>query len=272
VSFERLNGEFLPFQTVSATVTQTQLTTGSNPSHSHGIRLFEHYQKYRANNYYILLQNRSVKRIVTPVYKEFKKFFKDTDDVLVYFRGHLHSLPELSDRNDVTVNSVNMYDTNVINRWVDIHNDAFNRSWGRKEYQDNIINHDYYDIFEMFELRYHGEIAGMCAIGKYKKNDHIGVGHYIGIKKDFQSLGLGKYLSLYRYHKLRDDYGLEIAEIETKLRHHTSIMLYLKFGFEPKLDADPWNTPRSARGNPVEKAQQKQKQLFNEFLQSTNRY
>ena len=174
-----------------------------------------------------------------------RRFYR-FNSVLVCTQADLNNLPPFNkDIAPLHLKEMDMEDESEIREWLKIHNDAFGRAWGFKEYQAFMLNHPYLIVTHTYFMMDESTPMGAGSVGVFKKNKEIGVGHYLGIRKNFQGRGLGKYMVLYRYHKLHE-HGIRICESETTLRHKKSLLIHFDCGSRPKFRPDYWNTPDGA--------------------------
>lgn len=129
--------------------------------------------------------------------------------------------------------------------WLAVHNDAYDHDWDAEQFERAILRHPYFDVWKTF-FALEGETAvGAASIGVFRGNPSVGVGHYLGVTKRAQRLGVGRSLVVYRYHALRDA-GIVQCESQTHIGRVGSLRIHFECGFVPKLHFDPWNTPNTA--------------------------
>ena len=164
------------------------------------------------------------------------------DRVLVYTQGDLDHLPDLKqDIAPLYVAEMNREDESEIGLWLDVHNDAFSRKWGPDEYRAEVLNHPDLQILHTYLVMNDDEVVGTASVGVFRRQKNIGVGHYIQLRRSAQSHGLGKYLLLYRYHKLKQ-LGIRTCESQTTLVREKALLLHFSCGFRPKTRPDSWNS------------------------------
>ncbi len=146
------------------------------------------------------------------------------------------------DISPLTVEEMDMRDEAQIKSWLEIHNDAYERNWKRLKYEEKILNHHLISVLKTYFVMDEAKPVAATSIGVWRKNEKIGVGHYAAVRKEYQNRGLGKYLFLYRAHKLKD-MGVEIIDNQTNLSHPKSILIHFDVGCVIKDRPDPWNTP-----------------------------
>lgn len=162
------------------------------------------------------------------------------NSVRVCLQYDLERLPPLVDITPLYLREMNMRDEAEVTIWLDIHNDAFGRAWGPAEYESAILRHPMFLVTHTyFVIDGRGPI-GAGSMGINRKNEEIGIGHYLQVRGGAQGLGVGKYLALYRLHRLKE-LGLRRCEIVTTLRHRRSLFIHFDCGAKPKLRLDYWN-------------------------------
>jgi GNAT superfamily N-acetyltransferase len=168
------------------------------------------------------------------------------DRALVCTRAEaLSKLPELRPRPGFRFREMDMHDEADISTWLRVHNDAFAHDWGPAEFQGAILGHPHFDVQRTFFVL-DGDVAlGAASIGVFRRNRDVGVGHYLGVSRRAQGLGLGRDLVVYRYRELRDA-GITQCESHTHIGLVRSLRIHFECGFVPKLRFDHWNTPNTA--------------------------
>ncbi|WP_124681858.1 GNAT family N-acetyltransferase [Candidatus Viridilinea mediisalina] len=161
--------------------------------------------------------------------------------VLVYTQGSLSDIPTLPEGHKFTIQEMDMCSPSDINTWLTIYNDAFRRQWDAEQFKKDVLQHPHVLVTNTFFLLAHSKPIGITSIGVFRRNQDIGVGHYIGIKHSWQGKGIGRYLAILRFNLLKCR-NIAIAESETTLRHQDSIRLHFSLGFKPKKKPDYWNT------------------------------
>ncbi|HXY92125.1 MAG TPA: GNAT family N-acetyltransferase [Acidimicrobiia bacterium] len=164
------------------------------------------------------------------------------DNVLVCTRSDLSGLLPVEIPSGATIREMNMGDAADVRRWLDVHNAAYQHQWTETEYRNVILEHRHIRVSRTFLLDVDGQIVGTASIGRFRRNENVGVGHYLGVVPSEQSHGLGRVLVAYRYHALRDE-GVTECESQTQIKRVSSLRLHFAFGFVPKWHLDEWNNP-----------------------------
>jgi GNAT superfamily N-acetyltransferase len=136
---------------------------------------------------------------------------------------------------------MNMLDDGDVRTWLDIHNDAYGRSWDRAQYEAWILHHPHVDVLHTYLLYQDARPVGAGSAALFRRNRTIGVGHYVGVRKAYQGRGFGSRLMLFRYHRLRE-LGVASFEMETTISRRRSLWAHFNCGFKPKPRFDDWNT------------------------------
>ena len=109
------------------------------------------------------------------------------------------------------------------------------------DFYDNVIQHPYYSVIETFFLVDGVKPIAIVSAAYFKKNNKIGVTHYLGISQEYKGQKLGKYMILYALHYLRKN-GFNQCEAESYLKYKESLGIHFNFGFKPKTKFENWNT------------------------------
>ena len=170
-----------------------------------------------------------------------RRFLRSFNNALVLLQCSRDDLApaRLDDLGDIR--PMNMLDEHDVRTWLDIHNDAYGRSWDRAHYQAWILDHPHLDVLQTYLVYQDGPAVGAGSTAVFRRNRVIGVGHSVGIRKAYQGRGLGRRLMLFRYHTLRE-YGVASFEMETTIGRRASIWAHFNCGFKPKPRFDDWNT------------------------------
>ena len=161
-------------------------------------------------------------------------------------QGDLSRLPPLThDLSPLYVREMLMHDPADIAAWLEIHNDAFGTAWGVADYEREILRHPTVKVWHTYLLMEGALAIGSACAGVFQRNAEVGVGHFLGLRRSARGRGLGRYLAVYRYHRLREA-GIQICESETTLRNRESLGIHFACGFRPKTRWDVWNSPDPA--------------------------
>lgn len=174
-----------------------------------------------------------------------RRFLRRLENALVVLQCGRNDLApaRLDDLGDIR--PMNMLDDDDIRTWLDIHNDAYGRSWDRAHYQAWILDHPHVDVLNTYLLYQDGSAVGAGSTAVFRRNRGVGLGHYVGIRSAYQGRGLGTRLMLFRHHTLRES-GVASLEMETPISRRASLWAHFNCGFKPKPRFDDWNTPDPA--------------------------
>ena len=168
------------------------------------------------------------------------------DRVLVCTRTEdLGTLPELPATPPCDVREMDMADPADVAVWLAVHNDAFGHAWDVDHFERAILRHPYFDIWKTYFAVVDGTTVGVASMGVFRGNHEVGVGHYLGVCRKAQEMGVGRTLVLHRYHALRRA-GIVQCESHTHVGRTASLRIHFECGFSPKLRFDDWNTPSTA--------------------------
>lgn len=168
------------------------------------------------------------------------------DSVLVVTRSDLTGLPAVSLPSGYEIRPMDIHDDGDIAAWLAIHNDAYGRSWKEGDYRRAILDHPALAVSQTFFVVADDGPVGAASIGVFRRNTRIGAGHYLGVMRRAQGLGLGRQLVAHRYAVLRDR-GFTACESQTHIGRTGSLIIHFDCGFRPKLRRDHWNSPERSR-------------------------
>jgi hypothetical protein len=164
------------------------------------------------------------------------------DSVIICTQRELSAVPPLPQNRQIVVREMDTSDPVDVSWWLAIHNDAFSRQWTATDFQQNVVDHPHLLITQTYFLVIEREPIGALSVGAFRRNQNVGIGHYMSLKKRWHGKGLGKYLILLKLNSLKN-LGMTFAESETTLIRRESIYLHFSSGFHPKNGLDQWNTP-----------------------------
>jgi Acetyltransferase (GNAT) family len=78
------------------------------------------------------------------------------------------------------------------------HNDAYGHDWDEDDYRRAILEHPYLAVRDTFFVVGENGPVGAASVGTYRGNEEVAVGHFLGVMRGFQCLGLGKALVAHR--------------------------------------------------------------------------
>ena len=144
---------------------------------------------------------------------------------------------------------------------------SFERDIDEKTFKNSITEHKYYDVLHTYFMVDNNLPVAIVSTARFKKNNQIGITHYLGINIKYYGKGLGKYMILYALHKLREE-GYKIVEGESLLKYKKSLGIHFDFGFKPKEKIEYWNTPSNV--NLISKiiTRKKFNRLFKDYIAS----
>ncbi len=202
-----------------------------------------HYlNRFVTNLYRVILKKfpllRNVIRFFIP--------YTSLNSSLVYFRrANFTNMPQLHDVSPLYVKEISTNDEFQINDWLKIINQSFLRRWQKKDFVKNIKNHVVYDVHHTYFLMDSKRCVGVVSEAVFKKNQQVGVTHYLGLDKNYLGCGFGKYLILFTLHKMKE-HGLKSCEGESTFNYVKSLFIHFDLGFCPKYRLDYWNTANHA--------------------------
>jgi len=163
------------------------------------------------------------------------KYLFDYKHVIINLHTHLDYVPQFVDRPEFVIKEVNLNDKIILKQWVDIVNDAygFDKPFtinSAKKYMENHL----YKIFEhTYFVYFDSRPVGTYSIGRFKVNERIGTTGRFAVLKDYQNKGLGRYLVLYGFRKLKEK-GYKNLESVFVVSKDYSIRIYLRCGAIPQ--------------------------------------
>lgn len=169
------------------------------------------------------------------------------DSVLVCTQGALGKVPPVPDHGFFRIREMDMSDPHDVAHWLSIINDAFSRSWTTASFKRNVLEHPHVKVYQTLFLTVENRPIGVASIGVFRRNESIGVGHYLAVRESWQGRGGGRHLTLVRWNMLKKR-GIRLGESETTLKRRRSILLYFTLGFRPKEGLDYWNSTDNSLG------------------------
>lgn len=164
------------------------------------------------------------------------------DGVLVATRGNLADLPPLHLPEGTEIRPLDLHDPTDTAVWLDVHNRSYGHRWTVDELRAAVLEHRSIRVTQTFVLLDRGDAVAVASIGRFRADEAIGAGHYLGVVPDAQRRRLGFTISVHRYRALRDE-GVETAESQTHIARTGSLLIHFDCGFRPKWRLDPWNNP-----------------------------
>jgi GNAT superfamily N-acetyltransferase len=168
------------------------------------------------------------------------------DSGLVVTRSDLTRLPAVRLPAGFEMRPMDMHDRADIAAWLAIHNDAYGRSWKEDDYRWAILDHPILEVSDTFFVVGDEGPVGAASVGVFRRNERVGAGHYLGVMRSAQGLGLGRQLVAHRYAVLRDR-GFTACESQTQIGRTPSLIIHFECGFQPKPRRDHWNSHESSR-------------------------
>ena len=158
-------------------------------------------------------------------------------------QSDLMNLPPLTgDISPLYIRKMDMADEADIRAWLDVHNDAFERNCEPDVYRRCMVEHPDLIVRSTYFLMHGDDAVGATSIGVFRRNPEVGVGHYLQLQKRYHGRGLGKYLFLFRCHKIKE-FGVAACENITDISRKKALFIHFDCGFQPKLRSDHWNSP-----------------------------
>jgi GNAT superfamily N-acetyltransferase len=167
------------------------------------------------------------------------------DGALVVTRcDDLTKVPPARLPDDFRIAEMDMQDPADVDAWLKVHNDSFGHSWRPENFEGAILKHPKIRVDHTFFVLRGDEPVGAASVGVYRGNEATGVGHYLGVKKEAQSSGVGRQLVAHRYVALAES-GITSCESQTHISRRPSLWIHFGFGFRPKYRLDTWNNPEN---------------------------
>jgi len=162
------------------------------------------------------------------------------DDVLVCVRGRLADVPDLPVPAGFEVRELDPCDPADVDRWLEVHNAAFDRSWDHENHRLAMVENPVVIVDRTYLAERDGAVVGTASIGRFRRNPQVGVGHYLAVHPSARGHGLATALCSLRYSTLGE--VVEVAEAQTHVHRIGSLRAHFRCGFEPKVGPDPWNS------------------------------
>jgi GNAT superfamily N-acetyltransferase len=167
------------------------------------------------------------------------------DQVLVCTRADLSQLPPLPQLglpDGVSIRDLDLDDVDDATTWLDVHNRSYGHAWRTDEMRSAMLDHRHIRVTRTFLLLDRDAPVAVASIGRFRRNEDVGVGHYLGVVPEAQGRRFGHVISAHRYRALRDE-GVVHCESQTHIGRVRSLFIHFDCGFGPKWRLDPWNNP-----------------------------
>ena len=159
------------------------------------------------------------------------------DRTIVHLQTDLRNIGLNKDISPFITREMNYDSEEELIQWAEIVNDAYDD--GGKydlEYAKNHLNNHLFLKTTNVYLVFDGvKPIGTISIGVYKENPKIGGAVRLAVRKDYQGYGIGKYLHLYGFVKLREKGFYYIESILTITREQ-SMRMNFSYGFVPQFN------------------------------------
>lgn len=142
----------------------------------------------------------------------------------------------------IHVREIDANDPAVLDQWLAVHDAAYGERWGADEFRARIVEHPWFDIRHTYVASDDDGPLGIASAGLFRRNESVGIGHYLGVTPRARGRGVARALLARRYRALCDD-GVTRAESHTLLGRTDALGAHFSAGFVPKTALDPWNPP-----------------------------
>ena len=157
-------------------------------------------------------------------------------ETIIRMKMDLEDLPELYEITPFRVREINPDSEEDRKQWVELIDNGYD------EEDDETIdavkhfeNHLFLDITNTYFVMDQELPVATISIGPYKNNRQVGGDARISVRKSHQGHGLGKYVILYGFHKLREQ-GISQGETMISVKRTPSIYAHFFCGFRPETD------------------------------------
>lgn len=164
----------------------------------------------------------------------------EVDEVLVCLRGRLADVPELPLPDGVEVRELDPADQSDVRTWLRVHNAAFDRTWDEENHRLAMVENPVVVVDRTYLAERDGQVVATASIGRFRRNEEVGLGHYLAVHPDARGIGLATGLCSLRYRALAA--LVDVAEAQTHLHRVGSLRAHFACGFRPKVGPDPWNS------------------------------
>jgi GNAT superfamily N-acetyltransferase len=131
--------------------------------------------------------------------------------------------------------------TSDVLAWLEVHNDAYEHTWGSSDFEQVILEHPVVRVDRTFFILRGDDPVAVASAGVFRRNEAMGVGHYLGVKRGSQGFGLGRAIVTHRFAWLARA-GITAAESQTHISRHHALRVHFDLGFRPKYRFDAWNS------------------------------
>lgn len=166
----------------------------------------------------------------------------NSDHVLIYVQAQLADVPRVPLAPGVTIRELDPNDSEDVELWLNIFNDAFARQWNESQFRQHVINERFVDVRKTLVLSLDGQPWTVASIGQYRRNPACGALHYISVPAASQGKGFGPQIAAEGCRQL-SELGYTFVENQIPAHRIPSLKMHHRLGFRIKLGADSWNTP-----------------------------
>lgn len=155
---------------------------------------------------------------------------------IVHLHANLDNIPKLQDISPFYVREMDVQNENDLRHWSEIVSNAYQDGvYDSESVHQHFNNHLFLKIIKTYFVMDGDLPIGTISIGSYKTNPNVGGDARIAVKRNYQGLGLGKYLILLGFHRLRE-MGIRNGESIISIKREKSILLHFHCCFVPQFN------------------------------------
>lgn len=154
----------------------------------------------------------------------------------VVMQADLNIIPMLYDLKGFEIRPINPNDEEEVKKWIEVVNNAYDDSKYDIETARRLLkNHHFIENIETFMIFQNENPCAAISFGNFRENKDAGGVFRIAVSKKYQNKGLGKYVILYAYNKLKER-GKTVGESIISSHRTKSILVHISIGFEQQTD------------------------------------
>lgn len=159
----------------------------------------------------------------------------------VVMQVNLNAIPTIGIIEDFEKRIIDPDNKEDLKNWVEVVNSAYDDSKYDIETAKRLLkNHHFIENIETFMIFQNDNPCAAISFGNFRENKNAGGVFRIAVSKKYQNKGLGKYVILYAYNKLKER-GKTLGESIISSHREKSILVHMSIGFEQQKDSEEIN-------------------------------
>lgn len=157
-------------------------------------------------------------------------------ETVVRMQIDLIDLPSVKNIENYVVREIDISNEKDVNDWLNIINDGYDEDdYDLNDAIKHFHHHLFLNILATYFIMDEEKPIATISIGQYKSDKDVGGDARISVIKEYQGKGLGKYIILYGYNKLKEK-GIIVGETMISIKRKPSIFAHFSCGFVPFTD------------------------------------